>query len=138
MRTTETEVFVATAQKNLLEERLKLCSELWSADIKVKLLSAFLCNNIINDFSSLQTEQSYKKNPKMLNQLQYCEENGIPLAVIIGESELQKGVVKVRDDYFSLELSGNNFPLSHRCGQWPTGKRKRWREANCQRLSGRN
>lgn len=32
----------------------------------------------------------------MLNQLQYCEENGIPLAVIIGESELQKGVVKLR------------------------------------------
>ena len=33
----------------------------------------------------------------MLNQLQYCEENGIPLAVIIGESELQKGVVKLRN-----------------------------------------
>jgi len=32
----------------------------------------------------------------MLNQLQYCEETGIPLAVIIGESELQKGVVKLR------------------------------------------
>ena len=32
----------------------------------------------------------------MLNQLQYCEENGIPYAVIIGESELQKGVVKLR------------------------------------------
>ena len=33
----------------------------------------------------------------MLNQLQYCEDNGIPLAVIIGESELQKGIVKLRD-----------------------------------------
>ena len=33
----------------------------------------------------------------MLNQLQYCEESGIPLAVIIGESELQKGVVKIRN-----------------------------------------
>lgn len=43
-----------------------------------------------------QTEQPYKKNPKMLSQLQYCEENGIPLAVIIGESELAKGVVKLR------------------------------------------
>ncbi len=37
----------------------------------------------------MQTEHSYKKNPKMLNQLQYCEETGIPLAVVIGESELQ-------------------------------------------------
>ena len=35
-RTTETEVYVASAQKNLLEERLKLCTELWDADIKVK------------------------------------------------------------------------------------------------------
>lgn len=40
---------------------------------------------------------SYKKNPKLLGQLQYCEENGIPLAVIIGESELQQGVVTVRN-----------------------------------------
>ena len=33
----------------------------------------------------------------MLNQLQYCEENQIPYAVVIGESELQKGVVKIRN-----------------------------------------
>ena len=46
---------------------------------------------------SFQAEQPYKKNPKMLNQLQYCEDNGIPLAVIIGESELEKGVVKLRE-----------------------------------------
>jgi len=56
---------------------MKLCNMLWGADIKA--------------------EQPYKKNPKMLNQLQYCEDNGIPLAVIIGESELEKGVVKLRD-----------------------------------------
>ena len=55
---------------------MKIVGELWGNDIK--------------------TEHSYKKNPKMLNQLQYCEENGIPLAVVIGESELEKGVVKLR------------------------------------------
>lgn len=33
----------------------------------------------------------------MLVQLQACEESGIPLAIILGESELQKGVVKLRD-----------------------------------------
>ena len=33
----------------------------------------------------------------MLNQLQYCEDNLIPYAVVIGESELQKGVVKLRN-----------------------------------------
>ena len=34
-RTTETEVYVASAQKNLTEERLKVCKELWDQDIKV-------------------------------------------------------------------------------------------------------
>lgn len=34
-RTTQTQVYVASAQKNLIDERLKLCSELWDADIKV-------------------------------------------------------------------------------------------------------
>ena len=32
----------------------------------------------------------------MLSQLQYCEENGIPFALIVGESELQAGIVKLR------------------------------------------
>ena len=31
----------------------------------------------------LRTEHSYKKNPKLLSQLQYCEENSIPLAVMV-------------------------------------------------------
>lgn len=39
----------------------------------------------------------YKKNPRILEQLQYCEETGIPLAIIIGEQELNDGVVKLRD-----------------------------------------
>ena len=39
---------------------------------------------------------SYKANPKLLGQLQTCEEQGIPWAIIIGQSELEKGVVKLR------------------------------------------
>lgn len=76
-RTIETQVYVVSAQKNLTEERMKIVSELWK-------------NNI-------RTEHSYKKNAKVLNQLQYCEENTIPLAVVIGESEIASGIVKVRD-----------------------------------------
>ncbi|VCX19465.1 unnamed protein product [Gulo gulo] len=76
VRTTETQVLVASAQKKLLEERLRLVSELWDAGIKAELL--------------------YKKNPKLLNQLQYCEEAGIPLVAIIGEQELKDGVIKLR------------------------------------------
>ena len=33
----------------------------------------------------------------MLDQLQYCEKNKIELCVIIGSSELQAGIVKIRD-----------------------------------------
>ncbi|XP_037870922.1 histidine--tRNA ligase, cytoplasmic isoform X1 [Bombyx mori] len=77
VRTSDIDVYVASAQKNFLEERMKICAELWDAGIK--------------------TEQSYKKNPKMLNQLQHCEENKIPLAVVLGDSELKRGVVKIRN-----------------------------------------
>lgn len=35
IRTTETEVYVASAQKNFIEERMKLCKELWDENIKV-------------------------------------------------------------------------------------------------------
>lgn len=77
LRTTETDVYVVSAHSGLLEERMKLCKELWDADIK--------------------TEQSYKKNPKSLKQFQYCESNGIPLCIIIGQSELDAGIVKFRN-----------------------------------------
>ena len=84
-RTTEVEVFVATAQKNLHEERMKLLSVLWDADVKA--------------------EQSYKRNVKLLAQLQYCEESGIPLVVIIGEGELARGEVTLRDVASRAEVS---------------------------------
>lgn len=45
----------------------------------------------------VQAELLYKKNPKLLSQLQHCEELGIPLVAILGEQELKDGVVKLRD-----------------------------------------
>lgn len=47
-------------------------------------------------FCYLQTEQSYKRNPKALDQFQYCETNSIPIAIIIGGSEIEMGVVTLR------------------------------------------
>lgn len=32
----------------------------------------------------------------MLTQLQHCEDNGIPIAIVLGESEMQRNVVKLR------------------------------------------
>ncbi|KAK3876761.1 hypothetical protein Pcinc_018474 [Petrolisthes cinctipes] len=77
LRATQTEVFVAAACKGMVHERLKIISLLHEAGIK--------------------TESSYKNNPKILNQLQYAEDNQIPLVVLIGESEVEAGVVKVRE-----------------------------------------
>uniref|UniRef100_A0A915K8K5 histidine--tRNA ligase n=1 Tax=Romanomermis culicivorax TaxID=13658 RepID=A0A915K8K5_ROMCU len=77
VRTNATQVYVASAQKKLLIERMKLIKQLWDANINAEI--------------------AYKNNPRMLDQLQYCEAKGIPIAVIIGESEIQEGVVKLRD-----------------------------------------
>lgn len=44
----------------------------------------------------MQAEVMYKKNPKLLSQLQHCEDMGIPLVAILGEQELKDGVVKLR------------------------------------------
>ena len=33
----------------------------------------------------------------MLNQFQFCEENGVPFCVVIGESEIEKGFVTLRE-----------------------------------------
>ena len=46
--------------------------------------------------AGIKTEMPYKKNPKLLDQMQYCEGRQIPLAIILGEDELQRGVFKVR------------------------------------------
>jgi len=77
VRTTDTEVYVATAHKKLHEDRMRIIAKLWDA--------------------GLRAEQSHKKNPKLLDQLQHCEEMGIPRAIIIGQTELDAGVVKLRE-----------------------------------------
>ena len=41
VRTTKTQVLVASGQKNLLTERLKLVCQLWGAGIKVRTIWAY-------------------------------------------------------------------------------------------------
>ncbi|KAF3837787.1 hypothetical protein F7725_009555 [Dissostichus mawsoni] len=45
--------------------------------------------------TEVQAEVMYKKNPKLLSQLQYCEDSGIPLVAILGEQELKDGVADI-------------------------------------------
>uniref|UniRef100_A0A0R3RRP5 histidine--tRNA ligase n=1 Tax=Elaeophora elaphi TaxID=1147741 RepID=A0A0R3RRP5_9BILA len=77
MRSKDTHVLVVSAQKKLVKERMKICRFLWDNDIKA--------------------EMALKANPKMLDQMQYCEEHKIPLAIIVGERELEEGILKLRD-----------------------------------------
>ena len=77
VRTSEVQVYIASAHKGLHEKRLEILAQLWDGGIKA--------------------EHSYKLNPKLLVQLQYCEENQIPFALVLGEGELERGVAKLRD-----------------------------------------
>ncbi|KXJ83570.1 hypothetical protein RP20_CCG004949 [Aedes albopictus] len=77
IRTTEIEVYVASAHKGLHLKRMEVLNKLWDAGVKA--------------------EHPYKQNPKLLAQLQYCEENQIPFAVVLGDGELSRGVVKLRE-----------------------------------------
>lgn len=85
VRTIDTEVFVASATKNLVEERLRVLSILWGAGIKA--------------------EHSYKSNPKLLQQLQYCEDMQVPLVVVLGEDEIKSGIVKLRNTKSRAEVT---------------------------------
>ncbi|XP_020806364.1 histidine--tRNA ligase, cytoplasmic isoform X3 [Drosophila serrata] len=77
LRTSDVETYVASAHKGLHEQRLKVLNQLWDAGIKA--------------------EHSYKLNPKLLVQLQHCEEHQIPLVVVLGDAELAQGLVKLRE-----------------------------------------
>ncbi|XP_068151576.1 histidine--tRNA ligase, cytoplasmic isoform X1 [Drosophila tropicalis] len=85
LRTNDVEVYVASAHKGLHEQRLRVLNQLWQAGVKA--------------------EHSYKLNPKLLAQLQHCEENQIPLAIILGDAELSQGVVKLREVVTRQEAS---------------------------------
>ncbi|XP_035796400.1 histidine--tRNA ligase-like isoform X2 [Anopheles albimanus] len=76
VRITKTQLYVASAHKGLLLKRLEILNKLWGAGIKA--------------------EHSYKRDPKLLAQLRYCEEQYIPYALILGDAELDRGVVKLR------------------------------------------
>lgn len=91
VKTCPVQVFVAAAGGDLLEERMKVLQELWS--------------------SSIPSEITMKRKVKPLDQFNYCEKNSIPVAVVLGPGELEKGIVKVRriSDRFEVEAPRDNF-----------------------------
>ena len=76
-RATATDVQVVTAPGASLEDRMQLCSELWGAGIRA--------------------EYTYHTGSKPQKQLSHANEEGIPLAVIIGGNDKEHNVVQVKD-----------------------------------------
>ena len=88
IKVTETEVMVIGAGSGLLEDRMKICSELWNAGIKAEFL--------------------FKTKPKLAAQWAACEKDLVPFAVIIGEDEIANNVVKIKNmDKNMSDSTGN-------------------------------
>lgn len=78
IRSSKTQVFVISIGE-LVTERMEILRELWDAGIAAEML--------------------LKQKPRLPAQWNACEKEGIPLAVIIGSSEIEQGVVKIKDMY---------------------------------------
>ena len=91
VKTCPVQVFVAAAGGDLLEERMAVLRELWTAH--------------------LPSEITMKRKVKPLDQFNYCEKNSIPVAVVLGPGELERGIVKVRriSDRYEIEAPRDNF-----------------------------
>lgn len=70
------QVYVMSIRDGLLRERMAICKELWDNGIPAEFM--------------------YKNKPKMQNQFNVCDRDHIPIAVIIGEQEINEGIVKIK------------------------------------------
>jgi len=77
IRSCPVDVYVASAQKGMHEEREILCNLLWEAGIGAV--------------------QNNKKNAPISSQYTTCETNEIPYMVIIGSQEIEEGTVTLRN-----------------------------------------
>eukprot|EP01116_Phalansterium_solitarium_P022042 TRINITY_DN7134_c0_g2_i1.p1 TRINITY_DN7134_c0_g2~~TRINITY_DN7134_c0_g2_i1.p1 ORF type:complete len:551 (+),score=178.28 TRINITY_DN7134_c0_g2_i1:50-1654(+) len=71
VRASETDVFVASIDRTLLKDRMRICAELWAAGIKAELLP--------------------RETPKLQSQLNYASEHKVPFCVIFGSTEIDEG-----------------------------------------------
>lgn len=75
-----TDVMVCSIEKkdeNLLQDRMKIVSTLWKHNIAAEII--------------------LKDKPNIKSQLRYAESNNIPYAIIIGKSEIDNNIVKIKD-----------------------------------------
>ncbi|KAG0293988.1 Cytoplasmic and mitochondrial histidine tRNA synthetase [Dissophora globulifera] len=77
IKSNEVEIYVVGLGGVSVEERMKICAELWDAGFKA--------------------EFAYKLKPRTQNQWDACDRDMIPFAVIVGGTEIENNVVKIKD-----------------------------------------
>lgn len=82
VRPTSTQVFIMAfgggpQWDGFLKERMQVAKRLWNGGVEV--------------------EYMYKTKPKTQKQFEAAEKTGCPLAVILGQEEFAKGIVKVKE-----------------------------------------
>lgn len=71
------QVFIASIGPGFVAHRMKLAKLLWS--------------------SNISAEYAHQENPKLKKQMDDVLERGLPFMLVFGESEVKKGVVKIKD-----------------------------------------
>ncbi|SGY50525.1 BQ5605_C001g00893 [Microbotryum silenes-dioicae] len=81
-----TEVYVMSLGDGLLEERMKVCKDLWDAGIKAEFM--------------------YKKKPKRPAQFEYVDKERIPFAVIVAPDEMERSEIRIKPQLGKEEAQG--------------------------------
>lgn len=101
VRLNEVDVFIMAFGSGLLKERMGIARSLWDAGIRVKFETSiefiYLFSWRWSLLTILQAEFSYKVKPKLPAQFKAAEQNGVPFAIILGEDELARGEVKLKE-----------------------------------------
>ncbi|KAI9503427.1 Cytoplasmic and mitochondrial histidine tRNA synthetase [Coemansia spiralis] len=77
IKANRTAVYVMSMRDGLLEERMRVATELWD--------------------NGIATEFAYKVKPRQQSQYDACDNNVIPWAVIIGKDEIEQGMVRIKN-----------------------------------------
>ncbi|KAI7898520.1 histidyl-tRNA synthetase [Cokeromyces recurvatus] len=91
IKSNETEVYVIAVGDGLLKERMAIAKQLWDVGIKASYM--------------------FKNKPRLDKQFDVCEKDMIPLAIIIGKDELEKGQVRIKDMRSKNEAQGGGIVI---------------------------
>ncbi|KAJ2450407.1 Cytoplasmic and mitochondrial histidine tRNA synthetase [Coemansia sp. RSA 2336] len=91
IKSTCTQVYVIAVGGGLLKERMQIATELWDQGIAAEFM--------------------YKAKAKLPSQFKACDDEQIPWAVIVGQSELDQGVVLIKNMLVKDEAQGNGIPV---------------------------